>query len=188
MSLFWIFPTALKTTAVTPILKKPELNPTSLSNYRPISHLPFLAKVMERLVASQLQILLSDNALCEPFQSCFCTHHSTETALLRVVNDLLCSANSGSLSIVLLYDLSAAFNTVNHDVLISCLFSTGITDSVIVLILSYPICSYLTDRHQFITLSTQVLHLSCYMWCPSGLSSWTPAFLNLHLTPRQDHS
>uniref|UniRef100_A0AAR2IKG0 Reverse transcriptase domain-containing protein n=1 Tax=Pygocentrus nattereri TaxID=42514 RepID=A0AAR2IKG0_PYGNA len=124
-------PAALKTAAVTQILKKPELDPTSLSNYRPISHLPFLPKVMERLVASQLQTFLSDNAVYEPFQSGFRTHHSTEAALLRVVHDLLRSADSGSLNIVLLLDLSAAFDTVNHDVLISRLFSIGITDTAL---------------------------------------------------------
>ena len=139
---------------------------------------------MERVVASQLQTFLSDNALFEPFQSGFLTHHSTETTLLHVVNDLLRSADSGSLSILLLLG-SAAFDTVNYDVLFSRLFSNGIPDTAL-----QWFRSYLTDRQTAVyhTGSTQVLHLSCYMWCPSGLSSWTPTFLNLHLTPWPDHS
>ena len=104
-----VVPAANKTAAVTPIIKENGSDPTSLLNYRPISNLPFMAKILERAVASQLYTFHSHHDLHEPFQSGFCSCHSTETALLRVVN-LLMSADSGSLNILILLDLSDTIN------------------------------------------------------------------------------
>lgn len=80
------------------------------------------------MIVTQLHALFNDNALYEPFQSRFCPWHSTNTALLRVFNDFFQSADSGSRNIFLPFDLSAAFGTVNYDILISCLSSIVITD------------------------------------------------------------
>ena len=142
-----VVPAALKTAAVTPILKKPDSDPTSLINYRPISNLPFLAKVLERVVTSQLHTFLNHHDLYEPFQSGFRSCHSTETALLRIVNNLLLSADSGSLNILILLDLSAAFDTINHNVLISRLSAIGVSGTAL-----NWFQSYLTNRKQFVTL------------------------------------
>uniref|UniRef100_A0A8C6S4U4 Reverse transcriptase domain-containing protein n=1 Tax=Neogobius melanostomus TaxID=47308 RepID=A0A8C6S4U4_9GOBI len=142
-------PFRLKTAAVTPILKKPGSDPSDLNNFRPISNLPFISKLLEKTVAAQLNTHLSSNNLYEQFQSGFRSLHSTETALLKITNDLLLSADSGSLSILLLLDLSAAFDTISHSILLDRLSSIGITNTP----LSW-FRSYLSDRTQFIQLKS----------------------------------
>ncbi|XP_073328899.1 uncharacterized protein [Pagrus major] len=139
-------PESLKLAAVTPILKKPGLDPDIISNFRPISNLPFLSKILERVVASQIRTHLHSHELYEPFQSGFRPKHSTETALLKITNDLLLSSDSGHLSILILLDLTAAFDTINHSILLSRLQTfLNITGSA----LSW-LKSYLSDRQQFI--------------------------------------
>ena len=80
-----VFPTAFKQARVTPLLKKPTLNPAQVENYRPISLLPFLSKVLERTVFNQVSEFLSENNLYDPNQSGFKPGHYTETALLSVM-------------------------------------------------------------------------------------------------------
>ena len=141
-------PHNLKIASVTPILKKPGLDPDNLNNYRPISNLPFLSKILERAVASQLQSHMSLHQLYDPLQSGFRAKHSTETALVRVVNDLLMANDSGSVNILILLDLSAAFDTISHSVLLNRLEkSLGIIGT--------PLAwfkSYLSGRRQYVSL------------------------------------
>uniref|UniRef100_A0A8D0A4W1 Reverse transcriptase domain-containing protein n=1 Tax=Sander lucioperca TaxID=283035 RepID=A0A8D0A4W1_SANLU len=112
-------PAAFKHAVVRPLLKKPNLDPTVLSNFRPVSHLPFLSKVLEKVVFIQLQAFLQQNSVFEKFQSGFRSRHSTESALLRVHNDIALSVDAGNPTVLVLLDLTAAFDTVDHAVLLS---------------------------------------------------------------------
>ena len=102
-------PQCFKHVLVKPLLKKTSLDPICLKHYRPVSNLPFLSKVLERIVLKQFLQHLQSHSLLEPFQSAYRKCHSTEIALLRVVNDLLQASGSGCVFILSLLDLSAAF-------------------------------------------------------------------------------
>ncbi|KAK7925857.1 hypothetical protein WMY93_008167 [Mugilogobius chulae] len=135
-------PTVFKHAVVRPLLKKPNLDPTVLSDFRPVSHLPFLSKVLEKLVFIQLQSFLENNLILEKFQSGFRSRHSTESALLKVHNDILTALDTKKPVMLLMLDLTAAFDTVDHAVLLSRLAQhVGLQGSVL-----QWFSSYLTDR------------------------------------------
>ncbi len=122
-----IFPTAFKQARVTPLLKKTTLNTFLLENYRPVSLLPFIAKTLERVVFNQVSLFLSQNNKLDAKQSGFRSGHSTETALLSVTEALRIAKADSKSSVLILLDLSAAFDTVNHQILLSTLSSLDIT-------------------------------------------------------------
>ncbi len=122
-----IFPTAFKQARVTPLLKKPTLNTSLIENYRPVSLLPFIAKTLERVVFNQVSLFLSQNNKLDAKQSGFRSGHSTETALLSVTEALRTAKVDSKSSVLILLDLSAAFDTVNHQILLSTLSSLDIT-------------------------------------------------------------
>ncbi len=122
-----IFPTAFKQARVTPLLKKPTLKTSLLENYRPVSLLPFIAKTLERVVFNQVSLFLSQNNKLDAKHSGFRSGHSTETALLSVTEALQIAKADSKSSVLILLDLSAAFDTVNHQILLSTLSSLDIT-------------------------------------------------------------
>uniref|UniRef100_A0A672G2J3 Reverse transcriptase domain-containing protein n=1 Tax=Salarias fasciatus TaxID=181472 RepID=A0A672G2J3_SALFA len=144
-------PQSFKFAVIKPLLKKPNLDPDILANYRPISNLPFISKVLEKVVVKQLYRHLQDNSLFEKFQSGYRAYHSTETALVKVTNDLLLAADAGLVSILVLLDLSAAFDTIDHNILLQRLeCEVGIRGKAL--------CwfkSYLSNRYQFVHVNQQ---------------------------------
>ena len=105
-------PRCLKQAIVTPIPKKS--NSTEFSNFRPISNLPFLSKLIERIVVDQLSKYSKINNLEEPLQSAYKAGYSTETALLKITNDILLNMDRQNVTLLVLLDMSAAFDTIPH--------------------------------------------------------------------------
>ena len=139
-----IFPQSFKTAVVRPLLKKSSLDQNTLKNYRPVSNLSFLSKVLEKIVLNQLFSYLNSHNLLSHNQSAYRPAHSTETALLKVTNDILLALDKGDITILTLLDLSAAFDTVDHDILFQTLsYHFGISGTA----LSW-FQSYLTNRTQ----------------------------------------
>ena len=100
-----VFSSVFKETIVKPLLKKPSLDPNSLKNYRPISSLSFLSKVTEKIVLSQLSAYLNANNLFPTSQSAYRPGHSTETALLNMMNDIVHALDNGDVTVITLLDL-----------------------------------------------------------------------------------
>ena len=81
-----------------------------INNYRPVANIPFIGKLVERVVANQLHALLEETGALDPFQSVFRPHRGTETALVTLQDDLLREANRGKVSLLVLLNLSVAFD------------------------------------------------------------------------------
>ena len=114
-----VMPDVLKIAAMTPTLKKHNADFTKYESFRPISNLKFVSKLVEKAVCVQLTDYITSNGLSETFQSAYKSFHSTETALLRVQNDILCALDRNESVILVLLDLSAAFDTVDHTLLVT---------------------------------------------------------------------
>jgi len=172
-------PKSFKQAIVRPLLKKDNLDPNTLKNYRPVSNLPFLSKLLEKAVSIRLSVHLSNNDLLEGNQSAYRPGHSTETALLKVMNDLLCGADEGKISLLVLLDLSAAFDTIDHNRLLSrlrndCYIGGKALDWF---------DSYLTNRYQRTVIHgtrSETCHLHCGV--PQG-SVLGPLLFTLYTKP-----
>ena len=110
-------PTAFKQAIVRPLLKKPGLDMNNLKNYRPVSNLPFVSKIIEKVVASRIEDHLGKHKLHDNRQSAYRSFHSTKTALLRVHHDIATALDNNSCSILVMLDLSAAFDIIDHGIL-----------------------------------------------------------------------
>ena len=102
---------------INPILKKPGLA-LLCKNYRPVSNLQYVSKLTEKVVFNQVYDHMVSNAIFPALQSSYRQFHSTETALIKVMNDILLKMNSQHVTMLILLDLSAAFDTVDHRILL----------------------------------------------------------------------
>ena len=136
------FPDQLKTAVVRPLLKKHTLDSDVFSNYRPVSNLSFLSKIIEKCVHIQLTEYLDRYKLFPELQSGYRRFHSCETAILRIHNDLLYAMDKQTHACLMLIDLSAAFDTINHQLLLKRLEKTYHIKDIV----KKWIMSYLTNR------------------------------------------
>ena len=112
------FPTDLKSASVRPTLKKQNLDSDDKSNYRPVSNLSSLSKLIEKCVQTQLVKYLNDEQLFSEFQSGYRKNHSCESAVIKIHNDIMMMIDKKTNVLLLLLDLSAAFDTINHKLLL----------------------------------------------------------------------
>jgi len=132
------FPEALKLAMIRPGLKKPTLDSDELKNYRPISNLTYLSKIIEKLVHKQLTKYVDTHQLFSKLQSGYRKYHSCETAVVKICNDILLMVDKKDNVVLLLLDLSAAFDTINHKLLVKKLKDLyGISGNVLQWLESY---------------------------------------------------
>jgi hypothetical protein len=151
-----LFPIDFKKAVVTPLIKKSSLPKNEFKNYRPVSGLCFVSKLVERVVSVQVKEHVTSYNLDNVFQSAYKSGHSTETALLKIKSDIHSSLACGMPTSVVLLDLSAAFDTIDHHILLDRLSSWfGLNGSVLAWFKSY-----LSDRVQSVKIgSTLILFL-----------------------------
>ena len=143
-----VFPSIFRSAVVTPLLKKTGLDADCPSNYRPISNLNNISKILERLFLARLQPHVISSPHYNQLQSAYRSHHSTETALLFTLNNIYHAADNSQPTLLVSLDLSAAFDTIDHSLLLSRLqTSFGITGNA----LSW-LSSYLTNRSQTVRI------------------------------------
>ena len=114
-----MIPKSLKTALIRPLLKKTGLDSDILKKNRPVSNLTFISKVNENVISWRLNEHLINNSMFDSLQSAYRDKHYTETALIKVQNDILSALDAGSSAILLMLDLSAVFDTIDHDILLS---------------------------------------------------------------------
>ena len=143
---------------VTPLPKKTSVDKNVMENFRPVSNLSFISKWTERVVLKRLtdHIMRNNRPIHEQFLSVYKPNHSTETALMRVHNDILMSLDNKRGVVLIMLDLSAEFDTVDHSLLLGRMRSAGVIG-----IAHQWFASYLTSRTQSVCLG----RCSNINWC-----------------------
>ena len=140
------FPSKWKTAKVTPIFKR-NGSRDEKANYRPISVLPVLSKILEKHIAQHLYNHLKDNELLHRLQSGFRKSFSTETAFLRLVDQLFFDLDHNNVTGLVFVDYKKAFDLIDHGLLLKKLESYGLTERDLNLIKNY-----LSGRSQFVSI------------------------------------
>ena len=159
-----IINTSLKEALVFPLLKETAADFT-FKNLRPVSNLPFISKLTENAVSNQTHCHMTVNNLFPPFQSAYRKNHSTETALLKITNDILLNMNKQHVTLLVVLDLSAAFDTIDQDILLNRLSTKfGIEGTVL-----KWFSSYLKGRSQRVSVHGTVSEKFALNWgVPQG--------------------
>jgi len=171
-------PAKLKHAIVKPLLKKAGLELT-MNNYRPVSNLPFLGKALEAAVIIQLDEHFASNKLEDEKQSAYKKHHSTETLLLKVHNDIMKSLDNNEVAMLVMLDLSAAFDTIDHKILVDRLSDMyGIRGTAL-----RWFKSYLQDRTQSVVINdNESVKKKLNYGVPQG-SKLGPVLFNAYIMP-----
>ena len=169
-----IFPEDLKQAKVTPVFKADDKS--DCGNYRPISVIPAIAKILEKLISDKLIEYLNNNNIISNQQSGFRKSHSTETALMQITDQYLLNMDEGMINGVLFLDLKKAFDTVNHEILLAKLQLYGVQGVAFQLFQSY-----LSNRMQTCIVQGTNSHLNkTTCGIPQG-SNLGPLFFTLYI-------
>jgi hypothetical protein len=143
-----IFPERLKSAIISQVIKTSHLDKNELKSYRPVSNIPFLSKILKKAAIEQISNQMTENDMHESFQSAYRKNLSTDTALLRITNDILMDIDRRRGVILVLLDLSAAFDTIDHTILAQRFeHRIGIKDTALSWIQSYH-----SDRIQRVSI------------------------------------
>ena len=125
------FASSEKITLFHPLMKKVGLNADNMANYRPVSNLSFLSKLMKRAMLEERLPLFLDNKAIPPLQSSYRMYHSTESALCKIYNNLVLNVCKRKSSVLILLDLLAAIDTNDHEILLEDISRFGVHDSAL---------------------------------------------------------
>ena len=130
-----ILPDSFKISKITPLFKKGDIS--MLSNYRPISLLPTISKIFERILYNQLYYYFNSNSLLAEERYCFRTNHSTEYAAVKLVDNVSKEMELSNTPSALYIDLSKGFDILSFDILLYKLNYYGIKDNAFKLLKNY---------------------------------------------------
>ena len=155
-------PSSQKRSILHPVLKREGLDQTDPGNYRPIANVSFISKILERIIASQLVAYFDAYDLLPAHQSGFRRNHSTETLLVRLLSDLHSAMDAGHVSLLALFDVSSAFDSVDHSILLQRLSTSfGLTDKPL-----EWLRSFLSERTNCVTFGSS---RSAWVHAPFGV-------------------
>ena len=145
-------PKVLKRGIIRPVLKDQDLDTELKLNYRPVTNLAFLTKVLEKVVNSRIDVHLKENNLFDKYQSAYRPNHSTETSLLHLQSNILEALDKGKVTVLVMLDVSAAFDTVQHVNLIQrYYYRYGFRGDVLAWMKSY-----LTERFNCVSINDKM--------------------------------